>query len=515
MRWRTARAPTTSSPTWCAPATAPSSVSTTSISSPPPTWRRSFPDRARADGRYYAVDFTLEEVRRLRVHERLDRRFPHGASRFAVPTFEEMIELVAGLNRTTGRSAGDLSRAQATGLPSRARVSRWRRRSSPSRAATAWADPTRRRSSSSASSPGRCASCADSVATLPQIFLLDDDAAPLLTDAWARRDPSVRRRHRPVQAADRARSDAGRPRARARPRRPHLDLPRRRRRLGVRDLRGRAAGLLREVRCRRPLHRFPGPGAELARLAQSKAPLMAARLSVLVPTRNEADNVAPLVERLERCLLDTGCEVVFVDDSDDDTPARVRRVAESAAVAVVLIARPPGERDGGLGGAVIEGARAASGEWLCVMDGDLQHPPELVPVLLARAEETGADLVLASRLAPGGSVGTLSRSRAALSRTLAWTTTRLFAEPLARRHRPDDRVLRRAPAGAATRAPPSRWLQDPARDPGAHSRSSRGGDPVPVRVPPRRPQQGGAARDGPVGPHADAPGQRLLRSVAP
>lgn len=157
---------------------------------------------------------------------------------------------------------------------------------------------------------------------------------------------------------------------------------------------------------------------------------MAARLSVLVPTRNEADNVAPLVERLERCLRDTGCEVVFVDDSDDDTPDRVRQVAESAAVGVLLIARPPGARDGGLGGAVIEGARAASGDWLCVMDGDLQHPPELVPVLLARAEECGADLVLASRLAPGGSVGTLSRSRAALSRVLAWATTRMFSEPL-------------------------------------------------------------------------------------
>jgi dolichol-phosphate mannosyltransferase len=79
---------------------------------------------------------------------------------------------------------------------------------------------------------------------------------------------------------------------------------------------------------------------------------------------------------------------------------------------------------------VIEGARAADGEWLCVMDGDLQHPPELVPVLLARVEETGLDLVLASRLAPGGSVGTLSRSRASLSRALAWTTTRLFSKAL-------------------------------------------------------------------------------------
>ena len=65
-----------------------------------------FPGRARADGRYYAADFTLEEVRRMRVHERLDRRFPRGVSRFSVPTFEEMIELVAGLNRTTGRRAG-------------------------------------------------------------------------------------------------------------------------------------------------------------------------------------------------------------------------------------------------------------------------------------------------------------------------------------------------------------------------------------------------------------------------
>jgi glycosyltransferase involved in cell wall biosynthesis len=157
---------------------------------------------------------------------------------------------------------------------------------------------------------------------------------------------------------------------------------------------------------------------------------MPARVSVLVPTRNEADNVAPLVERLERCLLETGCQVVFVDDSDDDTPERVRRVAASSKLDVMLIARPPGKRDGGLGGAVIEGARAAGGEWLCVMDGDLQHPPELVPVMLARAEETGADLVLASRLAPGGSVGTLSRSRTALSRALAWTTAHLFAERL-------------------------------------------------------------------------------------
>jgi dolichol-phosphate mannosyltransferase len=156
---------------------------------------------------------------------------------------------------------------------------------------------------------------------------------------------------------------------------------------------------------------------------------MAARVSVLVPTRNEADNVAPLVERLERCL-GAGGEIVFVDDSDDDTPERVREVAGVTPLSVVLVARAPGARHGGLGGAVIEGARTASGDWLCVMDGDLQHPPELVPVLVARAEETGSDLVLASRLAPGGSTGHMSAGRVAISRSLAWLTTRLFDEPL-------------------------------------------------------------------------------------
>jgi glycerophosphoryl diester phosphodiesterase len=65
-----------------------------------------FPDRKRGDGRWYAADFMLEEVRRLRAHERLPDRFPQDAGGFAVPTFEELLDLVAGLNRTTGRRVG-------------------------------------------------------------------------------------------------------------------------------------------------------------------------------------------------------------------------------------------------------------------------------------------------------------------------------------------------------------------------------------------------------------------------
>ncbi len=76
-----------------------------------------FPGRARDDGRYYAIDFTLAEIQQLSVTERFERRdgettavfperFPLNRSTFRVHTFAEEIELVQGLNRSTGQSVG-------------------------------------------------------------------------------------------------------------------------------------------------------------------------------------------------------------------------------------------------------------------------------------------------------------------------------------------------------------------------------------------------------------------------
>lgn len=74
-----------------------------------------YPGRARADGRHYVVDFTLEEIRRLRVREGVrsstqqaiyPQRFPVGKSRFEVNTLAEEIELIQGLNRSTGKDIG-------------------------------------------------------------------------------------------------------------------------------------------------------------------------------------------------------------------------------------------------------------------------------------------------------------------------------------------------------------------------------------------------------------------------
>lgn len=74
-----------------------------------------FQQRSRDDGRFYAIDFTLAEIRRLKVNERIDlktgnavypRRFPVGESLFRVPTLAEELELIQGLNRSTGREVG-------------------------------------------------------------------------------------------------------------------------------------------------------------------------------------------------------------------------------------------------------------------------------------------------------------------------------------------------------------------------------------------------------------------------
>ena len=74
-----------------------------------------FPNRKREDGRYYVIDFTFEELKALRVIERFDyetgevvfpKRFPKGKSRFGLHSLQEEIELIQGLNKSTGNFMG-------------------------------------------------------------------------------------------------------------------------------------------------------------------------------------------------------------------------------------------------------------------------------------------------------------------------------------------------------------------------------------------------------------------------
>lgn len=127
------------------------------------------------------------------------------------------------------------------------------------------------------------------------------------------------------------------------------------------------------------------------------------RLTVVVPTRNEQENIAELLGLLGPALLPLDAEILFVDDSDDDTPQAVELAADTSPVPVRLLHRQPDERRGGLGGAVLAGVQHAAGSWVMVMDADLQHPPEAAALIAATAMRHSVDIVIGTRYAGSGS----------------------------------------------------------------------------------------------------------------
>jgi dolichol-phosphate mannosyltransferase len=170
-------------------------------------------------------------------------------------------------------------------------------------------------------------------------------------------------------------------------------------------------------------------GHEAARAAMPEGatqPLV----SVVVPTKNESGNVAALVERLDAALPTVAMEIVFVDDSTDGTPEVVEEIASRTPRDVVLLHQSTGRRIGGLGGAVVQGIRAARAPWVCVMDGDLQHPPELITALLEQAESRELDLVVASRYCKEGEAGGFGWARAMASRSTTTAARMLFPRRL-------------------------------------------------------------------------------------
>ncbi|WP_327000675.1 glycosyltransferase [Dactylosporangium sp. NBC_01737] len=128
----------------------------------------------------------------------------------------------------------------------------------------------------------------------------------------------------------------------------------------------------------------------------------APQFTIVIPTCNESDNVAPMLNRLNAVLTDVPAEVLFVDDSDDGTAELIRVAAADAADRIRLLHRPPGQRSGGLGAAVAAGIAAARAPWVIVMDGDLQHPPEALPAVVEAVDTAGADVVVASRYRASG-----------------------------------------------------------------------------------------------------------------
>lgn len=111
--------------------------------------------------------------------------------------------------------------------------------------------------------------------------------------------------------------------------------------------------------------------------------------SVVVPLFNEADNVALLQKEISFALEGRNYELILVDDgSTDSTVARIQRADH---VRVLRF-----KRNSGQSAAMLAGMRAARGEAVVLLDGDLQNDPKDIPKLLSEIER-GADLVCGYR----------------------------------------------------------------------------------------------------------------------
>jgi len=123
------------------------------------------------------------------------------------------------------------------------------------------------------------------------------------------------------------------------------------------------------------------------------------KVSVVVPTYNEAENIKKLVPLLDSVLKDYDHEIIIVDDNSPDGTAKVaKKLAEQYPVKILKR-----EKKLGLASAILYGFMNANGDVLGVIDADLQHPPELLGEMAKKIED-GYDIVIASRYVEGGGI---------------------------------------------------------------------------------------------------------------
>lgn len=123
------------------------------------------------------------------------------------------------------------------------------------------------------------------------------------------------------------------------------------------------------------------------------------RVTVVVPTYKEAENLPHLIDRLGKVRQEHGLDLdvlIMDDDSRDGSAELIAARPEDWVKIVVRIT------DRGLSPSVLDGMKRATGDILICMDADLSHPPEAIPQMLHKLEQ-GADFVIGSRYVQGGS----------------------------------------------------------------------------------------------------------------
>lgn len=124
----------------------------------------------------------------------------------------------------------------------------------------------------------------------------------------------------------------------------------------------------------------------------------ALKVSVVIPTLREANNLAHVLGRIASALKESYYEVLIIDDASDDGTVELCKQLSCSIPVSCFVRQTPTH---GLSGALLEGFGRATGEILIAMDGDLQHPPESLPELIRPLIDGTADLAIGSRYVLG------------------------------------------------------------------------------------------------------------------
>jgi dolichol-phosphate mannosyltransferase len=154
-------------------------------------------------------------------------------------------------------------------------------------------------------------------------------------------------------------------------------------------------------------------------------------ISLIVPTYNEHENIAPLAARIHQALQGQSYQILFVDDnSSDGTIDIINTLASEYPVKLLLR-----KEKKGLASAVIDGINASQGNIVGTINADLQHPPETLTGMIKEIEE-GADIAVASRYLAGGGCRDWGWMRRTISKAatsiahLFLPLTRLTTDPM-------------------------------------------------------------------------------------
>ncbi|MES2615035.1 MAG: glycosyltransferase [Bdellovibrionota bacterium] len=139
------------------------------------------------------------------------------------------------------------------------------------------------------------------------------------------------------------------------------------------------------------------------------------QLSIIIPTYNESQNIPVLMDRISQRLAAVDKEVIIVDDNSPDKTWEIARNLSSTYPWIRVIRRL---HDRGLSSAVLAGFAVAEGDYLAVMDADLQHDEQILPQFIEQFL-LGADIVVGSRKVEGGGVQDWSVIR----KFISWVAT--------------------------------------------------------------------------------------------